>query len=79
MNGHEAFKRALPAAEQELNSMVREANEVNQLVQQHDLPRQVAVNPYTMVSHEVRLHLLPPVVTPIVHKASPLQSLMTHV
>ncbi|KAM7535867.1 hypothetical protein Aperf_G00000101008 [Anoplocephala perfoliata] len=53
INGHEAFKRALPAAQQELNSMLQEANEVNRLVEQHDLPREVAVNPYTMFTHEI--------------------------
>lgn len=54
INGHEAFKRALPAAQQELNSMLQEVNEVNRLVEQHDLPREIAVNPYTMFTHEVR-------------------------
>ncbi|EUB59226.1 Alpha-actinin-2 [Echinococcus granulosus] len=52
INGHEAFKRALPAAQEELNSMLREAGEIDRLVEQHDLPREVAVNPYTMITHE---------------------------
>uniref|UniRef100_A0A0V0J8M5 Alpha-actinin, sarcomeric n=2 Tax=Schistocephalus solidus TaxID=70667 RepID=A0A0V0J8M5_SCHSO len=50
--GHDAFKRTLPAAEKELNDMSREANEVDHLVQENNLPHEVAVNPYTMVSHE---------------------------
>ncbi|VDN98578.1 unnamed protein product [Rodentolepis nana] len=52
INGHEAFKRTLPAAQQELNSMLQEAGEISRLVEQHDLPREVAVNPYTMITHE---------------------------
>ncbi|KAL7061082.1 hypothetical protein AAHC03_09735 [Spirometra sp. Aus1] len=50
--GHDAFKRTLPAAEKELNDMSREASEVQSLVQENNLPHEVAVNPYTMVSHE---------------------------
>ncbi|VUZ39262.1 unnamed protein product [Hymenolepis diminuta] len=52
INGHEAFKRTLLAAQQELNSMLQEAGEIDRLVEQHDLPREVAVNPYTMITHE---------------------------
>ncbi|VDD80990.1 unnamed protein product [Mesocestoides corti] len=52
INGHEAFKQALPAAERELSAMLKEANEVNQLIQLHNLPSAAAVNPYTMVTHE---------------------------
>lgn len=34
--------------------MLQEAGEIDRLVEQHDLPREVAVNPYTMITHEVR-------------------------
>ncbi|KAL5968598.1 Alpha-actinin sarcomeric [Taenia solium] len=52
INGHEAFKRALPAAQEELNSMLCEAAEIDRLIEQNDLPHEVAINPYTMFTYE---------------------------
>ncbi|VDK22766.1 unnamed protein product [Taenia asiatica] len=52
INGHEAFKRALPAAQEELNSMLFEAAEIDRLIEQNDLPHEVAINPYTMFTYE---------------------------
>ncbi|CAL8092294.1 unnamed protein product [Calicophoron daubneyi] len=52
VNGHENFKRNLPAAEKEMREMLSEARQVEQLVQQHHLSSQLLVNPYTMIDYK---------------------------
>ncbi|TGZ68819.1 hypothetical protein CRM22_004078 [Opisthorchis felineus] len=52
VNGHENFKQTLPAAEKEMHEMLAEARQVQQIVEQHNLPSSFIVNPYTMIEFE---------------------------
>ncbi|THD25163.1 Alpha actinin sarcomeric [Fasciola hepatica] len=52
LNGHENFKKTLPTAEKELREMISEARQVQELIQLHNLPSNLAVNPYTYVDYQ---------------------------
>ncbi|CAH8445536.1 unnamed protein product [Schistosoma guineensis] len=49
INGHENFKKTLPAAQKELNDIITEVEQVKKLIKSHNLSSELLKNPYTMI------------------------------
>ncbi|VDQ02291.1 unnamed protein product [Trichobilharzia regenti] len=58
INGHEDFKKTLPAAQKELNGILTEMEQVKKLVETHNLSPKLIENPYTMIDFSVSLSIL---------------------
>lgn len=53
--GHEEFKKTLPAAQKELQDIIKSMDEVSRLVREHGLSVHLVENKYTMIDYTVGL------------------------